>query len=470
MSKVLIENSTLANIAEAIRNKSENNSQMLPSEMPEHILNIDTGKVTIDGEKVTEKMELYSYFDTYREYSETKMVNSYLESSSYNILNNKDILKISQDTKNKVRTYTFSYIDKNTDTIIKTGSFQFDYSNYNTIELTEIYQDDAEIVWFIIMYKKSSDAYRYFAVYQLELNNDTINIIQKCKDVQTLYSQMSGSYGVSGKPIFGFLVDSTGLYVAERELLWTGYNSSTVGGTNCTITNFNFNNNNNNTKVLQAISTPQTYQINDSFYDSSRFTKINNSYYLFYRAGQANQYGVDSFIKITQDSNNNFIEERKTLILDVGSIIKFFTYNNTIYSWYSNNKQGAVIYKLINDIQWEMVETIQTSNYTYLSYKILASRQPWRIFQIIEDTDYFFCIIYECIDSPENNIKITTPILKGFYGSRQLLGWKYDDQYIYIYTQCSFHGLDQDFNEYEKLTFELNNKSLLFSKIKSETV
>lgn len=61
MSKVLIENSTLINIAEAIRNKSENNSQMLPSEMPEHILNIDTEKVTIDDSKVTEKMNLYGF-------------------------------------------------------------------------------------------------------------------------------------------------------------------------------------------------------------------------------------------------------------------------------------------------------------------------------------------------------------------------------------------------------------------------
>ena len=34
---------------------------MLPSEMPTHILNIDTEKTTVNGEKVKEKLDLFTY-------------------------------------------------------------------------------------------------------------------------------------------------------------------------------------------------------------------------------------------------------------------------------------------------------------------------------------------------------------------------------------------------------------------------
>lgn len=65
MNKVLIKNSTLTNIAEAIRGHDQSNTPLMkPSEMPEYIANIDTEKVTIDGNKVKENLDLFVYQDT----------------------------------------------------------------------------------------------------------------------------------------------------------------------------------------------------------------------------------------------------------------------------------------------------------------------------------------------------------------------------------------------------------------------
>lgn len=61
MSKVLIENDTLLNIANSIRIQSENYVDMLPSEMSSHILDIDTEKVFIDGYKAENSLSLYGF-------------------------------------------------------------------------------------------------------------------------------------------------------------------------------------------------------------------------------------------------------------------------------------------------------------------------------------------------------------------------------------------------------------------------
>lgn len=63
MNKVLVKESTLENIADAIRDKYNSYFQMLPSEMPELIDWIDTEKVTIDGQTATEKMNLYGVYN-----------------------------------------------------------------------------------------------------------------------------------------------------------------------------------------------------------------------------------------------------------------------------------------------------------------------------------------------------------------------------------------------------------------------
>lgn len=61
MSKVLVENSTLYDIANAIRAQSQDYSDMLPSEMSSRIFDIDTEKVYIDNIPAQEELYLYGF-------------------------------------------------------------------------------------------------------------------------------------------------------------------------------------------------------------------------------------------------------------------------------------------------------------------------------------------------------------------------------------------------------------------------
>lgn len=63
-NKVLINNSTLMGIADSIRDQLNTTETMRPSDMPGFINRIDAEKVTIDGEKVTESLDLFVHQHT----------------------------------------------------------------------------------------------------------------------------------------------------------------------------------------------------------------------------------------------------------------------------------------------------------------------------------------------------------------------------------------------------------------------
>ena len=299
MNKVLIKKETLSNIANAIRDKLNDPyvSLMNPSMMSELISNIDTEKVTIDGEKVREEIGLKSFSNIIKETQKE----SYLpipihidgESTSLSaikryILFNGDLLFLTKNTNTVTLSLTPSY---DLETITSEITIDID------TDTVDVKLHENEGIWLEI--RRRNDTTHYFSVYKINISNSSLSVIQKCSNIQSQFSYHNSTYpGV--KTTF---IDSTGIYATEKATANT--NSDYL------ITTYQF-----------STSNTQMKTINSTYITSGAFVKKGDEYYYFYE--------YDKYCCLFRNNPNSFTEVNKTITNTI-SFDTVYSYGNEIY-------------------------------------------------------------------------------------------------------------------------------------------
>ena len=445
MSKVLVEESTLQDIAERIREKNPDLGKMYPWEMPFGIIGIDTEKVFIDGYKVTENLELTTQYKHEIEYSKTNFISSIGYGSTTEILNNGNYF------------LAYSYDSSN----IGIGLFKTDSGNKNcgkieipiTTNINEIIFHQTSDDKIFVETRRVVNNYTYFTVYQLTiLNNHLINYNIKCSDIKSLYTGI----------IKNSLVDSTGIYVIEtnsNKWFFTTYQFDT-----------------SKTQLITIVSTTlNAYHLGDT-----AFIKANGKYCFFYPdPNNPNTTGngdrdtsIGAYFTITRNSQTSFSGVQtfmQYLLRDYYSSPIIYEYNNKIYAFVnSNGGDGGEIYELSGDswvkklkLEYGQNGLKRTISNRLLYWQISESQSLYQnIEEGWEDTAIRFKRVYiNLSNSSTSEVYYSWLRTYNDYKYYNFLGVDNDNKFEYY--SINFYSYDDfNFSEYEKHSYSTYYKRI----------
>lgn len=396
MSKVLVEDYTLSNIAEAIREKTGNGSSMLPSEMHERIYNIDTEKVTIDDYKVTEKMNLYSYqnqavleveaptplpsgyfqqgklYDGSTLYMKTTVTDVTDGSSSSSagctgtvLLIKPDGVQLSVD----IPTYTIPSRSE-------TGSSP-DYYRYNY----KLYLSPDEEVYLILVriFRDYDDSNKfdhkteYWSIYKLNISSSSLSWTNKVIEL---------SLGELDCDVNNLIIENDRIYVGGIRTTRSnmGYNIYTAY-----IYGYKYGNTSYQFQTVSTNSIPATDIANVTMI----FMRKNTNTYILFCEPHSNYTLTSNWISVTRNSDGTYTENKGTTasLRNEHKLWTPFMLNGDIYIsmlGYGGNSgfEGFHIYKLNSDNSaWEVVYNIENATSYNTRVPTYLNNTPDAIFQ-----------------------------------------------------------------------------------------
>lgn len=347
-------------------------------------------KVTIDGSKVKENLELVSYSNTIEEeYTSPLLASELFDLGTKHILNDGSLLYLS--TISSPFSVTLSYIHyADLEHISSTITIESDNQSgdYGSI----LHQNSDGKIWLEI--RRHNGEYYYFSVYEITINNTTneLSFTNKCLDTQTHWA--CGPGGVEAT-----LVDSTGIYAVER------YHDSAIHGRPFSITTYQFGTSN---YLMEEISN----FFADDLINSKAFCKAGSTYYFLY---STNYNGYDNYYSVTRNSSNSFSKSNGTLS-DIKLFSSLYEYNGYLYGIDTNRN----IYQYDSNT-WILKNTLNTTNFD-MEYTL--SGRPYRAFDktSAQDGEQYNLMI---VDLPYSYHTIKGPNLNPI------------DDALYYYDECS---------------------------------
>lgn len=429
MNKVLVKESTLANIAEAIRKKNKSDLQMLPSEMPNYIEFIDTEKVTINGIKAEENLDLVSYSNTIEEVYTSRLLPTSL-GTKY-ILNDGNLLYLKNNSS--PFSVTLSYVHcSDLEHVSSTITIEGDKSGtYSSV----LHQNSDNKIWLEIRRRYNKTTY-YFSVYEITIDNTTnkLSFTNKCLNIQACYS--GGNENDDG--IEGTIVDSTGIYAVERE--------KADNSANFSITTYQFGTSNSS---MKKIGNSFAYGNYDHWMNNKAFCKVGSTYYFFYRKNYSDGSGYDSYCSVTRNSSNSFSKSGGAL-----SVIKLFSslyeYNGYLYGIDASRN----IYQYGSNT-WKLKNTLEVSNGTISDMEYTLSGRPYRAINIITDTQQNLQYNLMTVNLPYSWYNNGGPTLdtKGNFVGYSIDGCSQQEEYLIYFLSRTYHTQGDAPIEYIKLYF-----------------
>ena len=440
-------------------------------------------KVTIDGNKVREKLDLYTHSYTLVETSDTNNLPTF--SGTKQILNDNNFIyySTSYNSSTYVLTITLRYVTNTP--LAEKSSISITTNTVGSCESRNIrFHQNSETnkFWVVVTYKCYSSSTgkknTYFSVYEISISSSgVLTSTPKCTNIMSYCPIQHGVSIYEGRVFSDLLVDSTGLYVVEAHSSWAESNS--FGEDRMELTTYQFGTTNTQMKKIGTIKV-------SSITEHSGFLlkKGNNQYYYFYDATATRSGTVNSYISITRSSTTSISMSSITTM--TGSL---YTYNGSLTMYEYNGEfygfrhgscrtsgditsgtgpNGAELFQ-VSGSSWTLKKLYDKSvfgdNYT----KILSiSGRIMELRTSTSNSKYYQQNIY-VISSFSNGdyILVQTPQLNTYNGikSYNFHGYTIEEDYYKIYLYASYTGDSESYNNYEQHTISRYNMPLLYSTI-----
>lgn len=399
MSKVLINNSTLMNIADSIRAQLNSNESMKPSDMPGFINQIDTEKVTIDDYKVTGNLDLYSFWKQIVLDIETPPTTTTVPSGySY---------------KGKLYDGSKLYM-KTTLTTVKDGSSSSSAGCTGTVLL--IKPDGTQLSVAIPTYTipsrsetgSSPDLYIYgcyltfspdgniYLRLQRKFENNTNSSTVHVTYYQSIYKLniSSSSLSWTNKVIevtLGINMYEGSQYIIEDNYIYVAGSSASDSFTRY-IYGYKYG---DTSYKLQKVSTNSIRQ-NSVGNNSTIFVRKNTNTYIYFFGPYSNHTLCDKWIAVTRNSDDTYTESEGTASLSkYNKSWNYFMLNGEAYVQMlghggNSGYEGFHIYKLNSDNSaWEVVYNIENATTYNTEVTGYLNNTPDIIFQGSDSGDDF---------------------------------------------------------------------------------
>lgn len=338
MSKVLIKNSTLTNIAEAIRDHGQGNTSLMkPSEMPEYIANIDAEKVTVDGVKVNEKLDLSIpevQNDLIIMLDKNPLNHNGYSCTIHSILPNGNIIATYYSDGDKMLVY-----DSEKESIIIEDI---------SIEDLTIITSDNEIYAYTHYFFYNS----WFILYKLNFETKKFEV---CK---TLTNNNPGK-SIIYKPI---IFNNKFVFMKKDSITTVNYNIKFTVGV------IEIDNNTSSQPVYFDVMQPYDSNLTDRYYTLQKFFVLDKHLYYYLCSGKKNSSTIYPIHEQYFGRFNEQITAKDTEII-VNNPIQYmsniYVFDNQIMGYKASGfrSNNFILYRLVNN-QWETVlDTFKT--YTY---------------------------------------------------------------------------------------------------------
>lgn len=428
-------------------------------------------KVTIDGNKVTYPLDLYTHSYTLVETSDTNYLPTF--SGTKQILNDNNFIyySTSYNSSTYVFTTTLRYVTNTP--LAEKSSISITTNMVSGCEGRSIrFHQNSETnkFWVVITYKYYSRSTRkentYFNVYEISISSSgVLTSTTKCTNIMSYCPSQHDASKYAGRVLSDLLVDSTGLYVVEAHSDWV--EDTSVGKDCMELTTYQFNTTDTQMKKIGTIEVSSI--ANHSGFLLKKGNK--NQYYYFYDAKTTSSGTINSYVFITRSSTTSISISSITTM--TGSLhtyngsLTMYEYNGKFYGFRhgscvtsgditSGTGDGAELFQ-VSGSSW-VLQKLYDKNISGGNYiKILSI--SGRIMELRTSTSndkYYQQNIYIISNFSNGNYTlIQTPQLNtyNYIKSYSFLGYTIEGGYYKLYLNALYTGYNEEhYSNYEKYT------------------
>ena len=426
-------------------------------------------KVTIDGNKVTHPLDLYTHSYTLVETSDTNYLPTF--DGTKQILNDNNFIyySTSYNSSTYVFTTTLKYVTNTPLTEKSSISITTDMPTGNTNRQINFHQNsETNKFWIIITYQKTNNKKEntYFSVYEISISSSgKLTFTTKCTNIMSYCPSKQGANGYTGRAWSDLLVDSTGLYVVEAH---SDHVEDTSVGKDCMeLTTYQFDTTNTQMKKIGTIEVSSIANHSGFLLKKGN----NNQYYYFYDAKTTSSGRINSYVFITRSSTTSISMSSITTM--TGSL---YTYNGslTMYEYNGNfygfrhgscstsgditsgtGPYGAELFQ-VSGSSWVLQKLYDKNIFGGNYIKILSiSGRVMELRTSTSNDTYYQQNIYIISNFSNGNYTlIQTPQLNtyNYIKSYSLLGYSIKEGYQKFYLNASYNGPNEHYSNYEKYT------------------
>lgn len=383
-------------------------------------------KVTINGQKVRENLDLVSYSNTIEEVYTSPLLPTSSLGTKY-ILNDGNLLYLKNNSS--PFSVTLSYV-RRSDLEHVSSAITIEGDNQSGTYSSVLHQNSDDKIWLEIRRRYNQTTY-YFSVYQITINHTTnkLSFTNKCLNIQACYS--GGNKNDDG--IEGTIVDSTGIYAVERE--------KADNYANFSITTYQFGTSNSS---MKKIGNSFAYGNYNHWMNNRAFCKVGSTYYYFYERNYNTSHGYDNYCTVTRHNSNSFSKSDGTLS-DTKTFYKLYEYDGYLYG--IDNSRNIYQY---NSNTWVLKNTLKVSNGTISSMEYTLSGRPYSAINTIENDQYDYQYNFMTAWLPYSWYSSGGPTLntKGNTISYSPQGWQQQGEYLIYFFTKTYQGNEYGYPSY----------------------